>query len=304
MPPTRRCSIKVEGLVVDKGIHLGHLKWTLETSSRPSSEREDITLRLRPSYFPFTEPSVEVDVGYSNEGGRRVVGGHGRCAGPCVDGTGRQRHGEPPRAGIRRDRPNEFQGFAFGLGIDRIAMLKLRDERLARLFRWRSALAPALRVLALRPADIVAGVGRAHEILADWLKDHLETNATVAEICDALNAIGLRSKASKTRQSGLRGFRVAHVLTAARHPPMPTSCRCHRRRPERAKPLQVVCGAPNARAGMKGVLGGACPRRDRSRQRHGAEEKRHSRGREQRHDVLGARVELGEDHDGIIRIAR
>ncbi|MEQ8771220.1 MAG: phenylalanine--tRNA ligase subunit alpha, partial [Erythrobacter sp.] len=68
---------QVEGLVIDRDIHLGHLKWTLETFFRAFFEREDIVLRLRPSYFPFTEPSVEVDVGYSNEGGRRVVGGHG-----------------------------------------------------------------------------------------------------------------------------------------------------------------------------------------------------------------------------------
>ena len=102
---------QVEGLVVDKGIHLGHLKWTLETFFKAFFEREDITLRLRPSYFPFTEPSVEVDVGYSNEGGAPRRRRARRCAGPCVDGTGRQRHGEPPRAGIRRDRPERISGF-------------------------------------------------------------------------------------------------------------------------------------------------------------------------------------------------
>src|SRR5690606_11101561 len=54
---------QVEGLVIDRDIHLGHLKWTLETFLKAFFEREDIVLRLRPSYFPFTEPSVEVDVG-------------------------------------------------------------------------------------------------------------------------------------------------------------------------------------------------------------------------------------------------
>ena len=54
---------QVEGLVIDKGIHLGHLKWTLETLLKAFFERDDIVLRLRPSYFPFTEPSVEVDPG-------------------------------------------------------------------------------------------------------------------------------------------------------------------------------------------------------------------------------------------------
>ena len=66
---------QVEGLVIDKDIHLGHLKWTLETFLKAFFEREDIVLRLRPSYFPFTEPSVEVDVGWQDVGGRRVLGG-------------------------------------------------------------------------------------------------------------------------------------------------------------------------------------------------------------------------------------
>src|SRR3546814_20103548 len=56
---------------------MGHLKWTLETFLKAYFERDDIVLRLRPSYFPFTEPSAEVDVGYAQEKGRRLVGGHG-----------------------------------------------------------------------------------------------------------------------------------------------------------------------------------------------------------------------------------
>jgi phenylalanyl-tRNA synthetase alpha chain len=66
---------QIEGLVIDKGIHLGHLKWTLETFLKAFFERDDVVLRLRPSYFPFTEPSVEVDVGYSVVKGKRVIGG-------------------------------------------------------------------------------------------------------------------------------------------------------------------------------------------------------------------------------------
>jgi phenylalanyl-tRNA synthetase alpha chain len=62
---------QIEGLVIDKGIHLGHLKWTLETFLKAFFERDDIVLRLRPSYFPFTEPSVEVDVGYTLVNGKR-----------------------------------------------------------------------------------------------------------------------------------------------------------------------------------------------------------------------------------------
>src|SRR3954470_22901421 len=65
---------QVEGLVIDRDITLGHLKWTLETFLKAFFERDDIVLRLRPSYFPFTEPSAEVDVGYTMVKGRRVLG--------------------------------------------------------------------------------------------------------------------------------------------------------------------------------------------------------------------------------------
>jgi phenylalanyl-tRNA synthetase alpha chain len=133
---------QVEGLVIDKDIHLGHLKWTLETFFKAFFEREDIVLRLRPSYFPFTEPSVEVDVGYSNEGGRRVVGGHGDAPGHAwmeLGGSGMVNARVLEFAGLD---PNEWQGFAFGLGIDRIAMLKYGMNDLRAFFdgdpRWLS----------------------------------------------------------------------------------------------------------------------------------------------------------------------
>ena len=131
---------QVEGLVVDRDIHLGHLKWTLETFFKAFFEREDITLRLRPSYFPFTEPSVEVDVGYSTEGGRRVVGGHGDAPGHAwmeLGGSGMVNPRVLQFAGLD---PAEWQGFAFGLGIDRIAMLKYGMNDLRAFFdgdgRW------------------------------------------------------------------------------------------------------------------------------------------------------------------------
>src|SRR5437764_3682276 len=66
---------QVEGLVIDKGITLGHLKWTLEAFVKAFFQRDDIPMRFRPSYFPFTEPSAELDIGWSMEKGRRVVGG-------------------------------------------------------------------------------------------------------------------------------------------------------------------------------------------------------------------------------------
>jgi phenylalanyl-tRNA synthetase alpha chain len=126
---------QVEGLVIDKAITLGHLKWTLETFLKAFFEREDVVLRMRPSYFPFTEPSAEVDVGWSMEKGRRVVGG--REGWMEVLGSGMVH----PRviASMGLD-PDEWQGFAFGCGIDRLAMLKYGMEDLRAFFdgdiRW------------------------------------------------------------------------------------------------------------------------------------------------------------------------
>jgi len=150
---------QVEGLVIDRDIHLGHLKWTLETFFKAFFEREDIVLRLRPSYFPFTEPSVEVDVGYSNEGGRRVVGGHGDDEGHDwmeLGGSGMVNPRVLEFAGID---PGQWQGFAFGLGIDRIAMLKYGMNDLRAFFdgdpRW-------LKHYGFSPFDqptLSAGVG-------------------------------------------------------------------------------------------------------------------------------------------------
>lgn len=133
---------QIEGLVIDKGIHLGHLKWTLEAFLKAFFERDDIVLRLRPSYFPFTEPSIEVDVGYSNAGGRRVVGGSGDAPGHAwmeVLGSGMVNRHVIAAGGID---PDEWQGFAFGIGVDRLAMLKYGMDDLRAFFdgdvRWLS----------------------------------------------------------------------------------------------------------------------------------------------------------------------
>jgi phenylalanyl-tRNA synthetase alpha chain len=150
---------QVEGLVIDRGIHLGHLKWTLETFLKAFFEREDIVLRLRPSYFPFTEPSVEVDVGFAIESGRRVLGGSGDAPGHGwmeLLGSGMVNRRVIEMSGLD---PDEWQGFAFGVGVDRLAMLKYGMDDLRAFFdgdvRW-------LRHYGFSPFDqptLSAGVG-------------------------------------------------------------------------------------------------------------------------------------------------
>ncbi len=131
---------QVEGLVIDKGIHMGHLKWTLETFVRAFFERDDVELRLRPSYFPFTEPSAEVDVGFSVEKGKRVIGGDPNNEnGGWMEilGSGMVNRKVIENCGLD---PDVWQGFAFGCGIDRLAMLKYGMHDLRAFFdgdlRW------------------------------------------------------------------------------------------------------------------------------------------------------------------------
>jgi phenylalanyl-tRNA synthetase alpha chain len=136
---------QVEGLVIDRDIHLGHLKWTLETFLKAFFERDDIVLRLRPSYFPFTEPSVEVDVGFALESGpdgkaRRVLGGSGDAPGHGwmeLLGSGMVNRRVIEMSGLD---PDQWQGFAFGVGVDRLAMLKYGMDDLRAFFdgdvRW------------------------------------------------------------------------------------------------------------------------------------------------------------------------
>jgi phenylalanyl-tRNA synthetase alpha chain len=126
---------QIEGLVIDKGIHLGHLKWTLETFLKAFFERDDVVLRLRPSYFPFTEPSVEVDVGYSVVNGKRIIGGSEGWM--EVLGSGMVHPKVIANCGLD---PEIWQGFAFGTGVDRLAMLKYGMDDLRAFFdgdnRW------------------------------------------------------------------------------------------------------------------------------------------------------------------------
>jgi phenylalanyl-tRNA synthetase alpha chain len=126
---------QIEGLVIDKGIHLGHLKWTLETFLKAFFEREDVTIRMRPSYFPFTEPSAEIDIGYTLENGKRVVGGSDHWM--EVLGSGMVHPRVIANCGLD---PEEYQGFAFGTGVDRLAMLKYGMDDLRAFFdgdlRW------------------------------------------------------------------------------------------------------------------------------------------------------------------------
>ncbi len=126
---------QVEGLVIDRTTHMGHLKGCLVDFCRAFFEVDDLPLRFRPSYFPFTEPSAEVDIGCSWKGGELKIG-----AGDSwleILGSGMVHPNVIANCGLD---PAVYQGFAFGMGIDRIAMLKYGIPDLRAFFdsdlRW------------------------------------------------------------------------------------------------------------------------------------------------------------------------
>jgi phenylalanyl-tRNA synthetase alpha chain len=110
---------QVEGLVIDKGSHLGHLKWILEEFCKAFFEVPTVKMRFRPSFFPFTEPSLEVDIQCDRRGGE-IRFGEGN---DWLEILGCGMVHPNVLRNCKLD-PNEYQGFAWGMGIDRIAMLK------------------------------------------------------------------------------------------------------------------------------------------------------------------------------------
>lgn len=133
-----------------------------------------------------------------------------------------------------------------------------------------------------------------------WLKDHLETEATLDEIVDALTRIGLEVEGVENPAEKLTGFSIAKVLTAERHPQADKLQVLTVDTGTGEPPLQVVCGAPNARAGLVGVLG-----RPGARVPANGMELRVSaiRGVESNGMMCSSReLELGDEHDGVIEL--
>jgi len=126
---------QVEGLVIDEETHLGHLKWVLEEFCKAFFEVPEVKMRFRASHFPFTEPSMEVDIGYAKVGDEIRIGEGDQWL--EILGCGMV-HPNVLKA-VDLD-PKKHQGFAFGMGIDRIAMLKYGMPDLRAFFsgdlRW------------------------------------------------------------------------------------------------------------------------------------------------------------------------
>ncbi len=126
---------QVEGLAIDRDVSMAQLKWTLEEFLRAFFELDRVDLRFRASHFPFTEPSAEIDIRCSWEGGTLKLGEGDSWL--EVGGSGMVHPNVLRASGVD---PSQWQGFAFGLGIDRLAMLKYGIPDLRAFFesdlRW------------------------------------------------------------------------------------------------------------------------------------------------------------------------
>ena len=126
---------QVEGLHIDKDINMGHLKGCLNYFIKEFFEVEKIKMRFRPSHFPFTEPSAEVDIGYEIKGGKIVIGEGDQWL--EILGCGMVHPNVLKNVKVD---PSKYQGYAFGIGIDRLAMLKYGINDLRAFFdcdyRW------------------------------------------------------------------------------------------------------------------------------------------------------------------------
>ena len=126
---------QVEGLHIDKNINMGHLKGCLSYFIKEFFEVDKIKMRFRPSHFPFTEPSAEVDIGYEMKDGKIVIGKGDQWL--EILGCGMVHPNVLKNVKVD---PKKFQGYAFGIGIDRLAMLKYGINDLRSFFdcdyRW------------------------------------------------------------------------------------------------------------------------------------------------------------------------
>ena len=126
---------QMEGLVIDRDIHMGHLKWTLDAFIRRFFETDAVVTRFRPHHFPFTEPSAEMDVQCDRSAGVIKIGEGSDWL--EILGGGMVHPNILRTCGLD---PDEWQGFAFGMGVDRLGMLKYGMPDLRDLFsadsRW------------------------------------------------------------------------------------------------------------------------------------------------------------------------
>ena len=269
---------------------MGHLKWVLEEFCKAFFEVDEVKMRFRASHFPFTEPSVEVDIG------AEAIGKPGQWL--EILGCGMV---HPNVLAQLRARSGDVSGLRLRHGPRSHRHAEIRHPRFARVLRRRPALAAPLRLLGARRADAFAA-GCRHEVHAVLAQGSPGDQGVGRR--DREQAVGDRSRGRERRQSGRRGSALSPSRASSKpskHPNADKLQVCQVEAEKGAPLLEVVCGAPNARAGMIGVfapLGTYIP----GIEDHAREEAR-ARRRVERHAVLGARAgAVRRKHEGIIEL--
>ena len=278
---------QVEGLAVDEDITLGDLQGTLLAFAR-AVFGEDRDVRLRPHFFPFTEPSVEVDVscfnctsGFLKDGSRcHLCKGTGWIE---ILGSGMV---DPNVFGYVREYgydPERIQGFAFGMGIERIAFLKHGVSD--------------LRLMYENDLRFLEQFGSMRLPLL-WLHDYCDPGLPAAELATRLALTGTEVDRVHTHGvTALEHFRVGKVVQRRAAPRRRPAARLPRRPRRGGEPQQIVCGAPNVAAGQTVAVaspGAVMPGGVKLK-------KAKLRGQESNGMILAEdEVEIGTDHDGIM----
>jgi len=162
---------QVEGLVIDKGSHLGHLKWILQEFCKAFFEVDHVKMRFRPSFFPFTEPSLEST---SNAGATRARSDSARAR---LDGDSRLRHGASQRAAQLRARSRRVSGLCLGAGDRSHRHAQVRHAGSSPILRGRRALAFPLR---LPPARLPHACGRIEQLIIPVAGPHDSIRGSLA----------------------------------------------------------------------------------------------------------------------------
>ena len=193
-----------EGIAIDRNLTLGHLKGCLIDFLRAYFGIATLPVRFRSSYFPFTEPSMEVDIGWNRRTGE--LGGHSAKGGGDwleILGSGMVHPRVLANCGID---PRVWQGFAFGMGVERVAMLKYGMADLRPFYESDVRWAAPLRLQPARPGRPARGC-LGMKFTLSWLQTHLQTQQPLDAITDALTRIGLELEG--VEDAGARWHRSA-----------------------------------------------------------------------------------------------
>ena len=288
---------QVEGLVIDKGSHLGHLKWILQEFCKAFFEVDHVKMRFRPSFFPFTEPSLEVDIQCRRDKGEIRFGEGDDWL--EILGCGMV---HPNVLRELRHRSRRVSGLCLGHGHRPHRHAEIRHAGPAR--RSSKPTCAGSRHYGFRPLDLptLAGGLSAMKFTLSWLKEHLDTDADARR--DRRQADHDRARGRARRGQGARRWRPSPSRAWSRPSsiPMPTGCASAWSIPATAIPCRSCAARRMRAAGMNGVFVAAGHLH--SRQGHHARQSAPSAA--SRAAACCARrpsCKLSDDHDGIIELA-